>query len=690
MAKKQSVFSGLYNLFSTDFDELFSSMTENEIQTVEDSTEIEADNVTEETDNNYLSWGVRLMTMAKESMPIHREYSALQEKIFSQSYENLTSMGELLHIIATKVIRPVLRQSSGNQSEDMLLLKALTPHFDWNIYTFEELKSEKWFEFIPGRFEHTGFSLRDVFSNKKTKFKPGEEILYMTCAAKGEDPAFLIIGSRMEPHADGHQNCYYTSFPWIKCCDLAYAVAFLFVLDSLQTNLLSEDFFNCVAFRNIRNRAAMVYRNCRHTSLRDADSYCSVPMTTLEGRNIILSNAETNWNPMVPIVIKVLKDRGCYVMSFLDDIIPYLKELYPMERVTLALLKKNPKQLKELGEKIIHSYPTTDNTPLILSYEQCFYYLIAHADRLTQEEVSWLLSYNALLATRKGTNGQEYKYGLCKRHWVSFNDPLHFVIDAFCAYTKLAKREVQIIKAERASAESYAKSFETKKNIPAKILDKMENSILNERFGYVEYDEQCDMNAIDVVSQQVLSFVEQFFSKQDISKVSLRFRRLGNHRASGLYYPFFKCICVDIKSPGSFVHEFGHMLDYTSGMLSNTLQSSAFAALYRAYERFLRNKAAGDDCVKAQLEGNTKYNMDYFLKETEVFARCFELYFAHFVGLDNTLIDGMERFKGFAYPDTPEFLLLVKTYFEQLPCMEDVKQYAVRELDLEEKESEVS
>ena len=144
---------------------------------------------------------------------------------------------------------------------------------------------------------------------------------------------------------------------------------------------------------------------------------------------------------------------------------------------------------------------------------------------------------------------------------------------------KISQREVRLIAEEKEFGISHAKSFETKANIPQHILRLMKDSALNTRFGYVEYDETCDPESIDTVDAQILNFVENFFPEQDLKTVSVRFRRLGNHKAYGLYYPAYRCICVEISHPNSFVHEFGHMLDYLNGSISNRLVNQSFSEL---------------------------------------------------------------------------------------------------------------
>ena len=45
----------------------------------------------------------------------------------------------------------------------------------------------------------------------------------------------------------------------------------------------------------------------------------------------------------------------------------------------------------------------------------------------------------------------------------------------------------------------YARSYETKKNIPQKVLDKMRTTKFKKHFGYVEFDELVDLEKVEII-----------------------------------------------------------------------------------------------------------------------------------------------------------------------------------------------
>lgn len=213
-------------------------------------------------------------------------------------------------------------------------------------------------------------------------------------------------------------------------------------------------------------------------------------------------------------------------------------------------------------------------------------------------------------------------------------------------------------KMEKELSGDYAKSYQTKKNIPQKYIRAMSRSGFNEYFGYVEFDEECDLALMDELYKEYQAIVKELGIAK-YPEVSLRFRKLGNHKASGLYYYILKCMCVDVRFPGSMVHEVGHVIDYHMGHIS---AQYAFQGIYDRYEQLLKNYMNIASGPQAEiLKGKTKYNLQYYLMPTEVFARCFEMYVVRIRKVDNSLC---KPESGFAYPEDEKLEELIKDFYD--------------------------
>ena len=179
-------------------------------------------------------------------------------------------------------------------------------------------------------------------------------------------------------------------------------------------------------------------------------------------------------------------------------------------------------------------------------------------------------------------------------------------------------------------------------------------------------DEDCDLDKMQELEKEFLA-LGAILGKHPYDAF-IRFRTLGRHHASGLYSPAYQCVCIDVRSPSSYVHEFLHMYDHFHGMLS---EGYDFKEIRLQYEACLQEYLSDceDPDLKARLNGNSKYNLDYYLVPTEVFARCEELYFTRFRGVDNSLLK-FER--GFDYPENEKLLELIKKYYDQHFLTEEI------------------
>lgn len=228
---------------------------------------------------------------------------------------------------------------------------------------------------------------------------------------------------------------------------------------------------------------------------------------------------------------------------------------------------------------------------------------------------------------------------------------------------ELNKEEEHDVKEERRISSDYARSYETKKNIPLKVQEEMKKSKFLSHFGYVEYDELVDLEKVKVIEKEWQE-VNKVINFPVAKNHSLRFRRLGKHKASGLYFYNQRAVCIDIKSPSSFIHEILHMIDYTT--LPDTTLSSLFnfrpiIERYREITNEKIKKLDADDPYKTTWNGGSKFNKEYYQSAKEVFARCGEIYIKEILGIDNSLINISNPV---IYPTDDELLMeLIKNYY---------------------------
>ena len=229
----------------------------------------------------------------------------------------------------------------------------------------------------------------------------------------------------------------------------------------------------------------------------------------------------------------------------------------------------------------------------------------------------------------------------------------NFLADFFMIFAEDYAEESAVFRFEK---QNYAKSYETKRNLPKKITAAMNSSLFHAVFSYVEYDEAVDLVNVRKIENEFISLNKAVFQKRLMKGYSLRFRRLGCHKASGMYYPTKKCMCVDIGHPDAFVHEFFHMLDYAAGTASKKTD------FWDIYQKYISAFIAGISLEELEeLKKSTgRKNYQYYKRKTEVFARCGEIYVSRILGIKTSLVGKTDTFE---YPENKELDAMIQKYF---------------------------
>jgi hypothetical protein len=117
------------------------------------------------------------------------------------------------------------------------------------------------------------------------------------------------------------------------------------------------------------------------------------------------------------------------------------------------------------------------------------------------------------------------------------------------------------------SLDGAARTFQRLRRRPSWLAAAERRSPLASYFtGGVEYDARMDLPLMDAFSSDFARFIDLLGVPPGWGRgVELKFRRLGRHRAEGLYFPDRRILALDVRTSRSFAHEFGHLVDYRSG-----------------------------------------------------------------------------------------------------------------------------
>lgn len=215
------------------------------------------------------------------------------------------------------------------------------------------------------------------------------------------------------------------------------------------------------------------------------------------------------------------------------------------------------------------------------------------------------------------------------------------LIDGKYTYDEASQRYEDAI-----TRKTRARAWQTKKHIKYDTSLLMHHSSLLGAFAKLELDNDVDYHAFHEFEHEVNRVLKVLPSGQN--KPVLRLRRLGNYHAMGMYVPIVNNIVIDFRGPEdseifmptagfhSFIHEYGHYLDYQSQNYQISLQSE-FANIVNRYREHVIN---GDVTLD---------KIEYYCTPTEIFARCFERYMDD-AGLQTDLLD-----KHSTYKTSPEY-----------------------------------
>lgn len=150
----------------------------------------------------------------------------------------------------------------------------------------------------------------------------------------------------------------------------------------------------------------------------------------------------------------------------------------------------------------------------------------------------------------------------------------------------------------------------------------------------------------------------------------LKLRKLGKHKATGLYAPFLNILAVDVRNTESFIHEYGHYLDYKHGGKENYSLRDDFEHIITSYSNNFKiiSKKKEDDLLtrlmkaskdpipsvvsleekrlssELELLKQTEKMFDYFTTPTEIFARGFELWVFETITSNSSLLASKETY----------------------------------------------
>jgi len=193
-----------------------------------------------------------------------------------------------------------------------------------------------------------------------------------------------------------------------------------------------------------------------------------------------------------------------------------------------------------------------------------------------------------------------------------------------------------------------ARTYERKKNRPRWLVAEEQRSALASFFtGGIEYDTRVNLAEIELFTEDFRTFRRTFGVPAGWgTAVELKFRRLGRHRADGLYYPDQRVLVLDAASWCSFAHEFGHLLDYRGGAGGVTTAAFSCGKEFLPFHEILVRRMRDEGGDEPRLSGRRgRLSWKYFSSPLECFARAFEQCVSEAVPQPSTLVGDPEGYR---------------------------------------------
>lgn len=214
-------------------------------------------------------------------------------------------------------------------------------------------------------------------------------------------------------------------------------------------------------------------------------------------------------------------------------------------------------------------------------------------------------------------------------------------------------------------ASTYAKAFQMKKNINQSHLKVMRNNSFLQNYKEVEIDNDVDLKEFKKIEEEYVALSHKIFLPKNGG--SFRIKKLGKHRAAGIYFPHVDATICDLDHPSSFIHEMGHAIDYTFDKSEGTRilsERDTFKDIRKMYRDILVSRVGRlGDARKSHYVGKRFY---YYVKPTEIFARAMEVYYS-IKGIETSFLKEKSFYESkIEYVMEDDFISLIVTYFDEL------------------------
>lgn len=551
-------------------------------------------------DTDYLSRGHYVESLAKKKFAAFMsslDITDIEGQIYSVPFDT-----NIFEDVAKKVIRPILKKNDNEKLKEI---------FQPYGITFQDNNStDSGYKYLISRQHRDDRILKVTFHD------------------------ISVYGYKMYTHGKSYNNILFKDDT--RCGDVALMISYIILLD-IYNNYVSNNTVDWTFLENTIPVNFNLYRRMVMNSKINLKLLQSCPDFTGNDfdPDVILQHATKFAIP--ESIVSRPNDKTVQLLK--DQISQMSDHEYNVCVMDQAELRNNNMKYNTI----------TDDMDLAIRIDNIDdVYCLLGVGNESYKRILATIRYETLLNTTRSSNSI---WGIPSRYSEYSTSMIMHILKLIWKQKAGVISQLKYYKTAQKS--SHARSFETKKSIPKNIINSMKSSSFNKYFYYVELDQDCDAKNVEEIAMEFKTFHDTYFPNLTTDNTAIRFRKLGNHKAAGLFYPSVNCICVDLSHPSSLVHEYGHCIDYNSGNLSN---SPEFGKVLDRYSELLKGNTAAKE-----LKG--KYDLGYYLIPTEVFARSFEMYVTRELKVQNSICKQDDKTM-FAYPKDEILMKDIIDFFE--------------------------
>lgn len=263
------------------------------------------------------------------------------------------------------------------------------------------------------------------------------------------------------------------------------------------------------------------------------------------------------------------------------------------DTLSTALIGVSYKEFKKLLRKIDDIYKIDKDT--IQNEEDSIYYLSLYGERK---------KYEVIVDAIKNLVGEfsDYRQSTSNVNKSLIDNQITMnrsMIDSVIQNSTYMSKEEGLVQL----ATSHKKNFKVIESIYEKHIKK------GNLLSALEIDPDVSIEAISSILDQLEDEVKLNINK----KFVLKFRKLGNYNANGLYIHKFNIVACDIKEPSALIHELTHLVDLSNSEIQN-----------EPFRQYIVNKYK-DLCDINLMNDFQQKKAKYYFNDDEIIARLGEI-----------------------------------------------------------------